>query len=255
MKRRLLGEKHPEIAIGLSNLAQTLQDKGDLAGAESLFRQALAMQRELLGEVHPDVALTLNNLAFVQYDRGDTRGALATERESLAVYEKLFPGDHPEVARIMNRIGFWLTLAGQYAEADKDLQTSLAMRRRLVDDSHPDVASSLMHLAILQVAQRKYDDALVSSRRAIEITSSALSATHWRTAVAESAQGAALTGLGRYREAEALLAQSLGILGKDTGAPPEYRRLAQRYLDTLHVRTGAAGAMRTSPAPAEAQVR
>jgi tetratricopeptide (TPR) repeat protein len=248
MKRRLLGDKHPEIAMGLANLAQTLQDKGDLAGAESLFRQALAMQRELLGEAHPDVALTLNNLAFVQYDRGDTRGALATERESLAVYEKLFPGDHPDVARIMNRIGFWLTLAGQYAEADKDLQTALAMRRRLVDDSHPDVASSLMHLAILQVAQRQYDDALVSSRRAIAITSSALSPTHWRTAVAESAEGAALTGLGRYSEAEPLLTHSVSILSKDAGAPPEYHRLAQRYLDTLHVRAGAAGATRTSSA-------
>jgi tetratricopeptide (TPR) repeat protein len=241
MKRRLLGDKHPEIAMGLANLAQTLQDKGDLVQAEATFRQALAMQRELLGEVHPDVALTLNNLAFVQYDRGDTRGALVTERESLAVYEKLFPADHPEVARIMNRIGFWLTEAGQYAEADKDLQASLAMRRRLVGDSHPDVATSLIHLAILQVAQRKYDEALVSSRRAIEILSSALSATHWKTAVGESAEGAALTGLGRYREAETLLTHSLGILGKDTGAPPEYHRLAQRYLDTLHVRTGTAG--------------
>jgi tetratricopeptide (TPR) repeat protein len=256
MKRRLLGDKHPEIAMGLANLAQTLQNKGDLVQAEATFRQALAMQRELLGEVHPDVALTLNNLAFVQYDRGNTHDALATERESLMAYEKLFPADNPEVARIMNRIGFWLTEAGQYAEADKDLQASLAMRQRLVGDSHPDVATSLVHLAILQVAQRKYDEALGSSRRAIGILSSALSATHWKTAVGESAEGAALTGLGRYGEAETLLAHSLGILGKDTGAPPEYHRLAQRYLDTLHVRTGAAGAMRTPPAaPAEPPVR
>ncbi len=256
MKRRLLGDKHPEIAAGLENLAQILQDKGDLVQAEALLRQALAMQRELLGEVHPSVARNLNNLAFVQYDRGDTRDALATERESLVVYQKLFPADNPEVARIMNRIGFWLTEAGQYAEADKDLQASLAMRERLVGDSHPDVATSLVHLAILQVAQRKYDEALVSSRRAIGILSSALSPTHWKTAVGESAQGAALTGLGRYGEAETLLAHSLGILGKDTGAPPEYHRLAQRYLDSLRAHTGAAGAMRTSPAtPAEAQVR
>jgi tetratricopeptide (TPR) repeat protein len=253
MYRRLLGEKHPAIAIELGNVAQTLQDKGDLAGAESTFRQALAMQKELLGEVHPDVALTLNNLAFVQYQRGNTRGALATERESLAVYEKLFPGDNPEVARIMNRIGFWLTEAGEYAEADKELQGALAMRRRLMGDAHPDVASSLMHLAILQVAQRKYEEALVSSRRAVEILSAALSPTHWRTAVSESAEGAALTGLGKYAEAETLLTHSLGILGKDTGAPTEYHRLAQRYLETLHVRTGTAVATRTSsvaPAPA-----
>jgi tetratricopeptide (TPR) repeat protein len=256
MKRRLLGEKHPEIAIGMHNLAMTLQDKGDLVRAESMHRQALAMQRELLGEVHPDVAIALNDLAFVQYDRGDTRGALATERESLAVYEKLFPADNPEVARIMNRIGFWLTEAGQYAEADRQLQGSLAMRKRLLGDAHPDVATSLFHLAILEVAQRKYEDALVSSRRSVEILSAALSPTHWKTAVGESAEGAALTGLGRYAEAEPLLVHSLGILDKDTGTPAQYRRLAQRYLDTLHDRAGkAAGATRTSSAAPQVAVQ
>jgi tetratricopeptide (TPR) repeat protein len=244
MKRRLLGDKHPEIAMGLNNLGLALHDKGDLVRAEAAYRQALAMQRELLGEVHPDVANTLNNLAFVQYDHGDTRGALATERESLEVYRKLFPGDNPDVARIMNRIGFWLTEAGLYAEAERDLETSLAMRRRLLGDKHPEVASSLIHVAILELALRKYDEALVAARGAVAIFSSALSPTHWKTALAEGAEGAALAGLGRYAEAEPLLARSVGILGKDGGAPPQYHRLAQRYLDRLHARAGQ------RPAPA-----
>jgi tetratricopeptide (TPR) repeat protein len=236
MKRRLLGEKHPEIALGLNNLATVLQDRGDLAGAESAYREALAMQRELLGDVHPDVALTLNNLAFVQSDRGDARGALATEREALAVYQKLFPYDHPEVARVMNRIGFWLTEAGEYGEADRDLQTALAMRRRLLGNTHPDVGTSLFHLAILQIALHKYAEGLTSARGALDILTPALSASHWKTAVAESAEAAALTGLGQYAEAQPLLTHSLEILGRDTAAPREYQHLAQRYLETLRVR-------------------
>jgi len=249
MKRRLLGEKHPEIAIGLNNLALALYDKGDLVRSEATYREALAMQRELVGETHPDVAITLNNLAFVQYDRGDTKGALATEREALAVYRKLFPNDHPVLAGIMNQIGFWLTEAGEYAEADRDVQASLAMRRRLLGNTHPNVATSLIHVAILQVALRKYDEALVSARDAVAILSSAVSPTHWKTAVGESAEGAALTGLGQYAEAERLLALSLDILNKDGGAPPAYRRLAQRYLSTLRTREGDAGRLvRASPA-------
>jgi tetratricopeptide (TPR) repeat protein len=249
MKRRLLGDKHPEIAMGLNNLAAAFQDKGDLAHSEATYREVLAMQRELLGETHPDVANTLNNLAFVQYDRGDTRGALATERETLAVYRKLFPNDHPDVARIMNRIGFWLTENGEYAEAERDLQASLSMRRRLLGAMHPDVATSLIHMAILQVALRKYGDALVSARDAVGILSTALSPTHWKTAVGESAEGAALTGLGQYAEAEPLLVLSLGILNKDGGAPPAYRKLAQRYLSKLRAREDDAGrSVRASPA-------
>jgi tetratricopeptide (TPR) repeat protein len=242
----------------LVNLARVLQNKGDLARAEARYREALAMQRQTLGEVHPDVANTLNNIAFVQYDRGDKQIAVATERESLRVYQQLFSGDHPDVARIENRIGFWLTQDGQYAEADRDLQDALAMRRRLFGDQHPDVAGSLDHLAILQVARGQNAEALVSARSAVAIFTEALSATHWKTAVGECAEAAALTGLDRYAEAELLLKHGLGILSKDPDAPAAYRDLAQRYLAQLQERqtrarrppTGAA-AIATMQPPAE----
>jgi tetratricopeptide (TPR) repeat protein len=238
LKRRLFGAKHSEIAMGLNNLATVLHDEGNLARAEATYRQALRMQRELLGEVHPDVANTLNNLAFVQDDRGDLKGALDTERQSLAVYQQLFPGDHPEVARIMNRIGYWLTETKDYAGADIYLRKALDMRRRLLGEKHPDVASSLTHLAILQVATRHYDDALASARNAVEICTASLPPGHWRTAVAESAEGAALTGLHDYAKAKQLLDRSYGILSADEGAMPTYRALARGYLDKLHQEWG-----------------
>jgi tetratricopeptide (TPR) repeat protein len=234
MDRRLYGDKHVKIADGLNNLAGVLQEKNDLKNSESTYRQALDMKRELLGELNPLVAITLNNLAFVQYDRGEVQVALATLREALGVNRKLFPGDHPDVAAVTNRIGFWLTLAGDYAAADRHIQEGLAMRRRLFGDTNPNVASSLENLAILQVATHQYSDALTSARSAVEIYTAALSASHWKTAIAESAEGAALTGLGKYPEAEELLLHSYGILSKDVFAPAAFRSLTQNYLDTLH---------------------
>jgi tetratricopeptide (TPR) repeat protein len=235
MKRRLYGDKHPEIANALENLASALQDKGDLARAEPLYQQALTMWRALLGDSHPEVANVLHNLASLQYDRGDTRQALATQRESLAIYREVFPQDHPTVAFILNQIGFWETMSGDYDDADRDIQEALAMRRRLLGDGNPGVASSEVVLATLQVAQHHYAEALESARGATDIYTAALSATHWRTAIAMSAQGAALTGLGRFVEAEPLLTKSEAILSKDGGAPPVFRSLNERYLDTLHL--------------------
>jgi tetratricopeptide (TPR) repeat protein len=239
MKRRLYGDKHPEIASTLGNLASALQDKGDLARAEPLYRQGLAMWRELLGDTHPEVALALHNLATVQYDRGNTREALANQRESLAIFRKVYPQDHPQVAFVLNQIGFWLTMSGDYAEADRDIHEALAMRRRLLGERHPSIASSEVVLATLQVAQHHYPEALESARNATDIYTTELSATHWRTAAAMSAQGAALVGLGRYTEAEPLLTRSEAILSsKDGGAPPVFRTLNERYLDTLHRHQG-----------------
>ena len=234
LKRRLYGERHPEIASGLENLASALQDKGDLAGAETNYRLALAMNRELLGNDHPDVARTLHNLASLQYDRGETEEALATEGESLAIYRKVYPEGHRRLAFTLNTLGFWLALAGRYSDAERDVHEALDMRRRLLGDQHPDVASSLVTLAHLEVAERKYSDAAAAARSAAQIYTAALSATHWRTAFAESAEGAALSGMGRYGEAEPLLTRSNAILSKASDAPLSARQLAERYLDVLH---------------------
>ena len=253
MKRRLLGEKHPEIAMGLNNLANVLEDKGDFAGAESAYRQALAMQRELLGSAHPAVANTLNNLAFLLYDTGRIREALATERDSLAIYRKLFPGDNPEVARILNNMGFWFIEARDYTQAGRYLEEGLAMRRRLFGKTHPDIAASLANLAILQVATKRYDAALASARTAAEIWTAALSASSWKVAVAHSAEGAALAGLGHYAAAEKLLLASRKILTSDAGTFPSYRTLNQLYLDRLYRQERAAA--RPVLTTADARVR
>ncbi len=242
MNRRLLGDKHPEIANGLENVALSLQDKGDLAGAETLLRQSLDMRRELLGENHPIVGRTLMNLASLQYDQGATKEALANARQVLAIYRKAYPADNPEIARVLNAIGSWLTMTGSYAEADQYLSEGLAMRRRLFDDRQPDVASSLIALAILRIAQGQYSQALGMAQDAKSIYTASLSADHWRTALAESAEGAALSGLGQYPEAEMRLSHGYAILSKEGGLPLIYRTLAQRYLDTLHQREHRASA-------------
>ncbi len=234
MERRLYGEKHPEMATGLENLASALQDKGELARAESYYLQALAMKRDLYGVEHPEVAHTMHNLASLQFDRGETRAALETERNALAIYRKVYPGGHQWTAGSLNTIGFWDMLGGRYDQADRELREGLAMRRRLFGDQHPNVASSLAILAHLEIAQGKYRDALAAARTATEIDTGALSATHWRTAFAEAAQGGALTGLRHYAEARELLKNSLEVFSKTSGAPPIDRVITERYLDKLN---------------------
>jgi tetratricopeptide (TPR) repeat protein len=185
----------------------------------------------------------------LQSDRGESREALANMRGVLAIYRKAYPPDHPETARILNVIGSWLTIAGNYQEAEGFLQEGLAMRRRLFDPKHPEVASSLIALAILQVDEKSFPAAMESARGAKAIYTAALSPDHWRTALAECVEGAALTGLGRFAEAEKPLSHGYAILSKDGELPLIYRTLAKGYFDNLHLRekTQVAEATRQNP--------
>ncbi len=228
LKRRVYGEKHPEIAAALHNVAAAQQERGDLKGAEANYRAALTMEHELLGNVHPRIAETLNNLAFVQREQGRPEEALGTLREALKVEAALHKGDHPQIALYENRLGFWLTRSGNYPEAERTLGDAVGMLERLLGPEHVDYAGGLVHLAILDVAQGRYAQALTRARAARAIFEKDAPG-QWRSAVARAAEGAALAGLGQNGDAGPILAQSAAALQADRGAPPDYVQLAEAY--------------------------
>ena len=85
-----------EVGSNLGNLGLLMKQKGDLAAAEALYREALAIFRRLFGAAHPEVAIQLNNLAVLQYERGDFAAAEASYREMLPVARPgLRPGAPP----------------------------------------------------------------------------------------------------------------------------------------------------------------
>jgi tetratricopeptide (TPR) repeat protein len=50
------GPDHPEVAMGLNNLANLLRDTNRLSEAEPLYRRALAIDEKSYGANHPNVA-------------------------------------------------------------------------------------------------------------------------------------------------------------------------------------------------------
>jgi hypothetical protein len=56
IRRSILGEEDPDVAVSLSTHGVLLSATGDYAGAEVLLREALTMWRKLLGNEHPYVA-------------------------------------------------------------------------------------------------------------------------------------------------------------------------------------------------------
>jgi tetratricopeptide (TPR) repeat protein len=101
----------------LNHQALSLQSKGDLMGAESLFRSALAIAVRTLGEDHPDTAGSLNNLAGLLESKGDLAGAEPLYRRALAIAEKVLGPNHPNTATSLDNLAGLLESKGDYAGA------------------------------------------------------------------------------------------------------------------------------------------
>jgi len=53
MRRRLLGEEHPEVAKSLYLLGDRMRQQGNLNESYSILSAALSIQRKLLGDENP----------------------------------------------------------------------------------------------------------------------------------------------------------------------------------------------------------
>ena len=69
IRKRLLGEQHPDVATNLNDLASLLYAQRKFDEAEPLFREALAMSRKAWGEEDVLVASSLNGLGALLYQQ------------------------------------------------------------------------------------------------------------------------------------------------------------------------------------------
>ena len=81
VRRETLGSRHPYTLISIDRLGGLLQEKGDLAAAEPLLREALEVRRETLGDRHLSTLLSTRNLGLL------SKALLLQKMSDLAVTE------------------------------------------------------------------------------------------------------------------------------------------------------------------------
>jgi tetratricopeptide (TPR) repeat protein len=169
LRKRLLGEDHPQVATSLNNLAELYRTQGRYVEAEPLYLQALELSKRLLGEDHPDVASSLNNLAALYDSQGRYDQAEPLHLQALELSKRLLGEDHPHVATSLNNLAALYYSQGRYDQAEPLLLQALELRKRLLGEEHPHVATSLSNLAELYRTQGRYDQAEPLYLQALEI--------------------------------------------------------------------------------------
>jgi len=230
IRRRLLGEKHRDVAASLNALGGQQVNAGNLDEAEKLMREALVLRREILGPADPDVASTMNNLGLILRNKGDLTNAAPMLREALELRRKTLGNDHPDVVIQTVNMAIVLTDLGDYAGAETHAREALATRRRILGPEHPAVANTLRVLGDALAGAGNYAEAEPLYREAIAVARKGFGEDHTETARFQSGLGWLHVRAGEFAKAEPLLRASLAIQRKKLGVDNDATRTTMTNL-------------------------
>ena len=144
--RAAYGPGHPEFAARLTDRGTALKELGQLARAESLLQQALAVRSRSGDQVA--LAVTMGELASTLARAGKSERAESLYRAVLAIDRSRLAPDDPELATDLTNLGVLLgEYVGKHREADSLYREALAIRRRTQDDGHPLVLDVMGNIA------------------------------------------------------------------------------------------------------------
>jgi eukaryotic-like serine/threonine-protein kinase len=201
LDEKTLGEKHPNVADDLINLAAIEQEYGNYPESERLNRRAVLITEGWFGADHPRTAASLVQLArSLNHEGKDAEAELLLHR-ALRINERVYPAVHPRISSTLNDLGLAARNQGHLDDAQKYFSRMLSIERGLHGDEHERVGVALANLATVDSQRGNFVDAERQLREALAIYARRGFTDSIRTGFARISLGRALLGQKRYAEA------------------------------------------------------
>jgi len=207
----IFGQKHPDYATSLNNLAYALYGKGDYVDAEPLFERASAIRKDALGEKHPDYAHTLELLGLRHEKTGDYAGADTLYRQVLAIHQETLGEKDPEYAVDLCNLSTLYGDMGDYVQAAMYTARAVNILKESVGGQGPVYATELDRLAGFYAKLADYAKAEPLYREAIAIRKEIYGEKHPYYALSLNNLAVMYDHRGEYTKAEPLYLQALAI--------------------------------------------
>ena len=232
-RRARLGADHPSTLRSLNSLAACYLEIGRFDLAEPLSKQVVDGYRRVFGGDHPETIVTLQNLGVLYRDRGRHDEAEPLLREALAGARKSLGLGHEDTRTIIQNLAVLHGRQGKPQLDEANFREVVAFLREHPVSDPLAYAEYLGELAGNLLAQKKYAEAEPIARECLAIRSEKRP-DRWVTFYARTTLGGALTGQGRFDEAEPLLIQAFeGMKSRESQMRPSSRFLMLEPLERL----------------------
>ncbi len=213
------GGQSSEIADALTALGRARALRGDFAGAEPAFREALRIHREIYREDHPKLLVSLNNLGLILHDLGDYREAAPLYEEGLAVQLRIGNEEESKERYLAGNLALLYHDLGAYRRAEKLWREVLDGRLRALGIDDELTADARDHMGMVLHARGMLEEAEVQLRAALETRLRVLGERDRSIARSQTHLGRLLTDRGDLEPAGRLLREALerrlALMGED----------------------------------------
>jgi serine/threonine protein kinase/tetratricopeptide (TPR) repeat protein len=135
LKTKVLGERHPDVAITEANLAIALNSVGKNEEALEHLDKAIDIEKEGLGAGHPDLAMQFNNRGEILRLLGRYGEARASLEQARNIWERELGSDNALLAYALTGIGEAFLAEGHANESLVPLARALTIRQTQDPDS------------------------------------------------------------------------------------------------------------------------
>jgi eukaryotic-like serine/threonine-protein kinase len=220
IQREKRGERSPQVAELLWDLAGVKRNLDDLAGAEDLNRRALALFVATKGDDSLEASQVRNSLAITLSLMSRLEEAVALA-ETVADWDRRHNGpDHPATLISRYNLAFDLLRLGRFAQALPVLEDVVSRQRRILGPRHNKLALSLRLLARTLDALGRGEEALPPMVEATAIHRESLGPSHLQVAGDLAWQGMIAAHTSRLDEAERDVREVLRIAAGQSGVAP-----------------------------------
>ncbi|MBI4852962.1 MAG: tetratricopeptide repeat protein, partial [Acidobacteria bacterium] len=216
LRRKLLGDNHPNTILSFNRLATLYENMGEYSKAESICIQALDISRKVFGN-NISTAGLLNNLALLYDKKGDYSKVEPLYIQALDIFRKASDNYLGDTANVLNNLAGFYSRKGEYSKAEPLFIKSLDIFRRLLGDEHPSIPTSINNLAILYQNKGDYSKAESLFSQALNISRKNFGDSHPDTALYLNNLAVLYFYKKEYSKAEHLYIQALDIRKKILG--------------------------------------
>ena len=234
IRRKIFGERHPDLATSYNYLASVYNNLGEYNQAKELHENALVIRKMNFGEDHDDIATSYNNLALVYHSLGEYNQAQELHEKALVIRKKIFGDVHADVATSYNNLALVYHSLGEYNQAKQLHEKALLIRGKIFGEHHPDLATSCNYLASVYNNLGEYNQAKELLEKALVIRRMNFGEDHGDLATSYNNLALVYHSLAEYNQAKQLHEKALVIRRKIFGEhhpdlATSYNNLASVY--------------------------